>query len=332
MTMADDIERAAAAIEAGDLVVYPTETVYGLGADALDPAAIERVFEAKGRSRENPLSMGVPDVDAAMSYTEASPRARACMEAFLPGPVTVVCERAPAVPDALTAGQDRVGVRIPDHNLALALFANVAVGVVLVLGVYGLMERRILYGAVGGLVIGAAVVYAEATLGADLFDLTFDEKRLVTMVAGVGAAVGVGLGVAVAVRVGVEPCVGVGLGLRVGLGVRVGVAVGVRVGVAVGLGVGLGVGVAVGLGVGLGVGVAVGVGVGVGLGVGVAVGVGVGVGLGVGDGVAVGVGLGGGVGVLARDMTIRPLLVSSGKTHMSLDIPFSYPSAEASTR
>jgi len=75
--------------------------------------------------------------------------------------------------------------------LALALVANVTVGVVLVLGVYGLMERRILYGAVGGLVIGAAVVYAEATIGADLFDLTFDEKRLVTMVAGVGAAVGI---------------------------------------------------------------------------------------------------------------------------------------------
>jgi len=121
-----ELDAAARAIEAGDLVVYPTETVYGLGADALDPAAIERVFEAKGRSRENPLSMGVPDVDAAMSYTEASPRARACMEAFLPGPVTVVCERAPAVPDALTAGQDRVGVRIPDHDRALAFLERVA--------------------------------------------------------------------------------------------------------------------------------------------------------------------------------------------------------------
>jgi len=121
-----DTDNAARAIQEGDLVVYPTETVYGLGADALDPAAIERVFEAKGRPRTNPLSMGVPDVETALEYTDAGEAARACMEAFLPGPVTVICEKAPAVPEELTAGRDRVGVRIPDHGLALALLDAVA--------------------------------------------------------------------------------------------------------------------------------------------------------------------------------------------------------------
>jgi len=121
-----DIDAATRAIEAGDLVVYPTETVYGLGADALDPTAIERVFELKGRSRDNPLSMGVPSVERALSYTEASDVARACMEAFLPGPVTVICERGPEVPDVLTAGRDRVGVRIPAHDFALDLLDGTA--------------------------------------------------------------------------------------------------------------------------------------------------------------------------------------------------------------
>lgn len=121
-----DVDAAVRAIEAGDLVVYPTETVYGLGVDALDPTAIERVFEAKGRSRDNPLSMGVPSVERALSYTRASGVARACMEAFLPGPVTVICERGPDVPDVLTAGRDRVGIRIPDDDLALDLLDRTA--------------------------------------------------------------------------------------------------------------------------------------------------------------------------------------------------------------
>ena len=121
-----DLDAAARAIRRGTLVVYPTETVYGLGADALDPTAVERVFEAKGRDRSNPISMAVPDVDTAVQYTELSSRERAFMSAFLPGPVTVVVERGGAVPDELTAGSDRVGVRIPDHEGALALLDAVA--------------------------------------------------------------------------------------------------------------------------------------------------------------------------------------------------------------
>lgn len=125
-TSADDIERAAQAIRDGEPVVYPTETVYGLGASALDPAAVERVFEAKGRDRSNPLSMAVPDTGAAARHTQPTDREREFMREFLPGPVTVVVETNPEIPDALTAGRDRVGIRIPDHDVALALLEAVA--------------------------------------------------------------------------------------------------------------------------------------------------------------------------------------------------------------
>lgn len=107
-------------------VIYPTETVYGLAADALTPAAVERVFELKGRSRDKPISLAVPNVDAVCEYTRPTERERAFMAEFLPGPVTVVLERRSVVPDVLTAGSDRVGVRIPDHPTALALLERVA--------------------------------------------------------------------------------------------------------------------------------------------------------------------------------------------------------------
>ncbi|AUG48714.1 threonylcarbamoyl-AMP synthase [Haloarcula taiwanensis] len=121
MTTVDD---AAAAVRDGELVIYPTETVYGLGADALDAAAVERVFEAKGRERDKPVSMAVPDIESAREYTDLSERELAFMREFLPGPVTVVVKRRDAVPDVLVAGRDCVGVRIPDHDLALELLAE----------------------------------------------------------------------------------------------------------------------------------------------------------------------------------------------------------------
>jgi L-threonylcarbamoyladenylate synthase len=118
------IDEAVTAIRNGELVVYPTETVYGLGADALDSEAVERVFDAKGRERDKPVSLAVPDVASAREYTRLSDRELAFMREFLPGPVTVVVERRDVVPGALVAGRDRVGVRIPDHDLALELLAE----------------------------------------------------------------------------------------------------------------------------------------------------------------------------------------------------------------
>ncbi len=116
-----EITAAVAAIRRGDLVVYPTETVYGLGANALDPEAVERVFEAKGRSREKPLSMALPELSAAAEYTRMSDRERAFCERFLPGPVTVLVERTDRVSDVLVDGRTRVGIRVPDHGLAREL-------------------------------------------------------------------------------------------------------------------------------------------------------------------------------------------------------------------
>ncbi|WP_255193349.1 L-threonylcarbamoyladenylate synthase [Natronobeatus ordinarius] len=116
-----DLERAAEAIRAGELVVYPTETVYGLGADALDHDAVERVFDVKGRDRSNPISLAVPSVPAAFEFVRVTDRERQFMAEFLPGPVTVLCRRRDVVPDVLTSGADRVGVRVPAHHAALTL-------------------------------------------------------------------------------------------------------------------------------------------------------------------------------------------------------------------
>ena len=113
-----DLTAAVAAIRRGDLVVYPTETVYGLGADALDPEAVERVFEAKNRPREQPISMALSEFSVAADYTRITERERRFCQRFLPGPVTVLVERTDRVPDVLVAGRSRVGLRVPDHDLA----------------------------------------------------------------------------------------------------------------------------------------------------------------------------------------------------------------------
>jgi L-threonylcarbamoyladenylate synthase len=122
----EDVARAAAAIEGGGLAVYPTETVYGLGANALDAETVEAVFDAKRRPRDDPLSFAFPDVDSALDHVRVGDTERAFMDEFLPGPVTVVCEKRASVPEELTGGRDRVGVRIPDNEVALALLERVA--------------------------------------------------------------------------------------------------------------------------------------------------------------------------------------------------------------
>lgn len=122
--MRADLSAAVDAVARGEAVVYPTETVYGLGADALDADAVDGVFELKGRSFDNPLSLGVADVDTALQYTAPTPTEEAFMREFLPGPVTVVVERRAMVPDALTSGKSRVGIRIPAHDVALEILGE----------------------------------------------------------------------------------------------------------------------------------------------------------------------------------------------------------------
>lgn len=116
------IARAAALIRAGRLVVFPTETVYGLGANALDEAAVARIFEAKGRPSGDPLIVHVADTaDVAAVAADVPAVARTLMSAFWPGPLTIILSRGSDVPLRVTAGGDTVAVRMPQHPVALAL-------------------------------------------------------------------------------------------------------------------------------------------------------------------------------------------------------------------
>jgi len=116
------IERAALLLREGGLVAFPTETVYGLGANALDLAAVARIFDVKGRPRFDPLIVHIADrSDLEPLVTEFPPAARQLADRFWPGPLTLVLPKAAIVPDLVTAGGPTVAVRIPDHPLALAL-------------------------------------------------------------------------------------------------------------------------------------------------------------------------------------------------------------------
>jgi L-threonylcarbamoyladenylate synthase len=124
------IAEAAALLRAGLLVAFPTETVYGLGANALDPVAVARIFEAKGRPATNPLIVHVADPEMVATVASAWPEtARLLAEAFWPGPLTLVLPKRPEVPDAVTAGLSSVGVRMPAHPVAQALIRAAGVPV-----------------------------------------------------------------------------------------------------------------------------------------------------------------------------------------------------------
>lgn len=115
------IGRAGAVIRAGGTVVFPTETVYGLGANALDPAAVQGIYAAKGRPSDNPLIIHVADLDLTGIVREVPAAARGLMDRYWPGPLTLILKKDPAVPDETTGGLDTVGVRMPDNEAALAL-------------------------------------------------------------------------------------------------------------------------------------------------------------------------------------------------------------------
>ncbi len=118
------LAEAVRLLRAGELVAFPTETVYGLGARALDEAAIARVFEAKGRPRSHPLIAHVAgEEDARSLAAEWSARASRLAQAFWPGPLTLVVPRAAHVPAALAGGADSIAVRAPSHPIARALIA-----------------------------------------------------------------------------------------------------------------------------------------------------------------------------------------------------------------
>lgn len=120
--MSDELARAVRLLQAGELVAFPTETVYGLGADAANPQAVAKIFAAKGRPADHPLIVHLPGAGHLDRWARDIPAvAWELAEAFWPGPLTLILKRAPGVPDAVTGGQDTVGVRVPSHPLALEL-------------------------------------------------------------------------------------------------------------------------------------------------------------------------------------------------------------------
>lgn len=122
------IAEAAALIRAGELVAFPTETVYGLGANALDAAAVAKIYAAKGRPSSSPLIVHCVDVAMAKRLARIWPSAAEALAArFWPGPLTLVLPKTEAIPANVTAGLDTVGLRVPDHPVALALLAEAGV-------------------------------------------------------------------------------------------------------------------------------------------------------------------------------------------------------------
>jgi L-threonylcarbamoyladenylate synthase len=122
------IERAATIIRAGGLVAFPTETVYGLGANGFDPVAVAKIFKAKGRPQDNPLILHIADIKELDRLTTDVPEdAMRLAHLFWPGPLTMVLRKKKTVPDAVTAGLNTVAVRMPAHEVALRLISAAGV-------------------------------------------------------------------------------------------------------------------------------------------------------------------------------------------------------------
>lgn len=124
------INMAGRILKSGGLVAFPTETVYGLGANAFDAEAIRRIYAAKGRPSDNPLIVHIADIsELGGLVTDISDNARALIEAFMPGPFTIILKKSKAVPDEVTAGMDTVAVRLPKNDTARRLIRAAGVPV-----------------------------------------------------------------------------------------------------------------------------------------------------------------------------------------------------------
>ncbi len=113
------------AIKSGDIVAFPTETVYGLGADAWNPSAIQKVFSTKGRPSDNPLIVHISEIEQVHDFASEIPAsASRLMEAIWPGPLTLVLKKVPTVLDVVTAGLNTVAIRMPNHSIALEFISK----------------------------------------------------------------------------------------------------------------------------------------------------------------------------------------------------------------
>ncbi len=115
------IERAVKVLQRDGIIVYPTETVYGLGADALSEDAVMRVYEAKGRLLGKPISIAVSDEEMLRAVAVVDDEAEAFIRRFLPGPVTVVLPAKSCLPEVLTGGTGLIGIRMPAHEMAIRI-------------------------------------------------------------------------------------------------------------------------------------------------------------------------------------------------------------------
>jgi len=125
--MTDEVRRAAQVLRAGGLVAFPTETVYGLGADASNAAAVARLYAVKGRPADHPVIVHFADAERAFAWARDVPEAARTLAArYWPGPLTLILKRAPRVGDFITGGQDTVGLRVPAHPVAQRLLVAFA--------------------------------------------------------------------------------------------------------------------------------------------------------------------------------------------------------------
>lgn len=128
--MRSDVTRAVEILRKGGVVALPTETVYGLGADASNPEAVAKIFALKNRPADHPLIVHISGIDKLPQWVDEIPAsAQALASRFWPGPLTMIFKRAPAVLDAVTGGQDTIGLRVPNHPLTLEVLAEFGGGV-----------------------------------------------------------------------------------------------------------------------------------------------------------------------------------------------------------
>ncbi|MEM2839864.1 MAG: L-threonylcarbamoyladenylate synthase [Thermoplasmata archaeon] len=120
-----EIENLGKILKGGGLVVYPTDTLYGLGADPFNDSAVKKVFISKNRPFDMPLSVAVSDVRMLESIAVLNDQAKKLISRFLPGPLTIILTKKPSISDLLSSGENQIGIRIPDHPLALKLIKKV---------------------------------------------------------------------------------------------------------------------------------------------------------------------------------------------------------------
>lgn len=117
MRLSDSIEEALSVLHRGGVIVYPTDTLLGFGANALDRAAVDRVFRIKSRPTSQPIAIAVSSIDQAKEYAYINPKQEAIINAVWPGSVTVVLRAKSVLPDNLSAGNNTIAMRIPDHPI-----------------------------------------------------------------------------------------------------------------------------------------------------------------------------------------------------------------------